>query len=160
MRAAWLVLVPWILTGCAVVNFLPGEEPIFLAIRSGAPFWNYGPQQAGLPDERLDLGDPVRIVRWEYGFSRVQLESGLTGYVANEDLEKAPLGTTWRGNTDLPSAPKPRSRHRDEEEATTGQGRRKTADREAYRGPIVDDAPLPMAEPDLDVSLEDAPTLE
>ncbi len=108
MKAAWLALIACAVTGCAVVSFLPGEEPIYLVIRGGSPFWTYGPQQAGLPDERLDLGDTVRIVRWEYGFSRVQLESGLTGYVANDDLEKAPDGTLWLGNPDLPAIPKPR----------------------------------------------------
>lgn len=154
MRAAGLLVVAWALTGCAVVNFLPGEEPIYLVIRGGAPLWSYGPQQAGLPNERLDLGDTVRIVRWEYGFSRVKLESGMTGYMANEDLKKAPDGTTWRGGAESPVVPRPRGRVADEE----GEGVKRK--REVYRGPIVDDAPLPVAEPDLNESPADGPTLE
>ncbi len=159
MRAAWLTIFTLGLVGCAVVNFLPGEEPTYLVIRGGAPFWTYGPQQAGLPDERLDLGDPVRVVRWEYGFSRVKLEAGLTGYMANEDLEKAPDGTIWRGDTGLPAVAPPRGPEVSETEPTA-TARVNKPEREVYRGPIVDDAPLPLEEPDMDVIPDDAPTLE
>lgn len=142
--------------GCAVVNYLPGEEPVHLVIRSGAPFWIYGPQQAGMPDESLDLGDPVKLIRFEYGFSRVQLESGLTGYVANEDIEAAPKGTVWGGaaDPDVTVAP-PRGDVR-EESPKPPPAKPK---REVYRGPIVDDEPLPVLEPDLGEGLDDAPAM-
>lgn len=163
MRAGWIGLAALLFGGCAVVNYLPGEEPIHLVIRGGAPFWTYGPQQAGMPDENLDLGDPVKVIRFEYGFSRVQLESGLTGYVANEDLEKAPLGTVWNGAMNAaPEVLRPRGNvaavegEQVEVESTRSKPKR---EREVYRGPIVDDEPLPVEEPDFDVTPSDAPVM-
>ncbi len=161
MRALHLVAViaGLGLAGCEAVNFLPGEEPIHLVVRGGAPFWTYGPQQAGGPDEKLDLGDQVAVVRWEYGFSRVQLESGATGYAANEDLELAPPGTARRvGLIDEPVV-RPRGRPvvRDVAQPEVPRTNQRRNRPRPYEGPIVDDAPLPELEPDLDVAPADAP---
>lgn len=145
------------LMGCAGVNFLPGQEPLYLVIRGGAAFWTFGPQQTGGPDKRLDLGDQVAIVRWESGFSRVQLESGTTGFVANEDLAVAPPGTPRRVrqiNKLLPRAPQ-RTAPDDLEEPAGAEARPRPS--RPYDGPIVDDAPLPLPEPDLDATPDDAP---
>ncbi len=160
MRAglvAWLV--GFAFAGCAVVNFLPGEEPLYLVVRGGAPFWTHGPQQAGGPDERLTLGDQVAVVRWEYGFSRVQLESGATGYAANEDLKLAPPGTTRRVGTIFETVERPRGRPVVEEPEGSASERSEPERRESrpYDGPIVDDAPLPLPEPDLNISPTDGP---
>ncbi len=155
MRRSLGALLSLLVAGCAGVNFLPGEEPISLVVRGGAPFWTYGPQQAGGPNERLTLGDQIAVLRWEYGFSRVQLESGATGYVANEDIEPAPPGTPRRIAVSNVAAPRPRGRPVDPIPAAVENPDQPSRPR--YEGPIVDDAPLPMPDPDLDTAPPDAP---
>jgi hypothetical protein len=106
----------------------------------------------------LNLGDQVAVVRWEYGFSRVQLESGATGYAANEDLALAPPGTTRRVGVIDEVVARPRGRPVvvGSPERAESSARKRRASR-PYDGPIVDDAPLPEPEPDLDAAVEDGP---
>lgn len=55
-----------------------------------AQFFRLGPQQAGGADRSLRLDDRVMLLRKEFGYSRVQLEDGQVGYMANEDIKAAP----------------------------------------------------------------------
>lgn len=55
-----------------------------------AQFFRLGPQQAGGADLSLRTGERVMLQRKEFGYSRVQLEDGQIGYIANEDLQPAP----------------------------------------------------------------------
>jgi len=83
------------LAACAGPTFTSDQAPAFVVLKQGAPFYRFGPQQAEPPEARLDKGERVLRLRAELGFSLVQLESGPTGYVANEDLAPAPpLPTT------------------------------------------------------------------
>ena len=57
---------------------------------SRAPFYKYGPAQTFGADETLALGTRVSMVQRDFGFSRVTMANGLTGYVATDDLKPLP----------------------------------------------------------------------
>lgn len=54
------------------------------------PLYRTGPQQPNGPDQSLPKDTLVTLLKKSFGFSRVQLENGLNGYVATEDLQVAP----------------------------------------------------------------------
>ena len=54
------------------------------------PFYRYGPQQGGGPDEQLPKDTLVRLIRNSFGYSKVVIDStGQQGFVASEDLTVA-----------------------------------------------------------------------
>ena len=62
----------------------------YIVAAKEAEFYRYGPQQANGPDERLPQGTLVSLVRASFGYSKVQLMSGVQGYVATQDIHAAP----------------------------------------------------------------------
>jgi len=59
-------------------------------VRDYASFYRLGPQQAGGADRSLRTGERVMLHRKQFGYSRVQLDNGQIGYMANEDIQAAP----------------------------------------------------------------------
>ena len=55
-----------------------------------AKFYRYGPQQANGPDEKLAQGTLMTLIRPAFGYRKVQLSTGLQGYVASQDIHAAP----------------------------------------------------------------------
>lgn len=113
--------------GCATETFGPEDAPEYLVTRNDSPVYELGPNQFAPPEERLGAGERVRMLRKEFGYSRVLLPSGMAGYMANDDIAPAP-----------------------------SQPLRETPDRVspvAGELPVVDDAPLP----DFDVAPPDEP---
>lgn len=91
----------WPTTCAAVVSLLAacqttpvGPAPEFMAdmvvSNDYSLFFRLGPQQAGGADLSLRTNEKVMLLRKEFGYSRVQLENGLVGYMANEDIQPAP----------------------------------------------------------------------
>lgn len=115
------------LAGCASETFTPDAAPEYLVTRNDSPLYELGPNQFAPPDERLNAGDRVWMLRREFGYSRVLLASGMAGYMANDDI--APT------QSDSRHAPSHRA------ELVPGEA------------PVVDDAPLP----DFDVAPPDEP---
>jgi hypothetical protein len=78
--------------GCETAPVEPAPEFIGdrVIVNDYAEFFRLGPQQSGGADLTLRAGDRVMLRRKEFGYSRVQLEDGETGYMANEDLQEAP----------------------------------------------------------------------
>jgi hypothetical protein len=79
-----------------------------------SPFYRYGPAQAFGADFHLAKGDAVVLIRKGFGFSRVQTDAGVTGYVPTEDLELDPdfyatgrkaVPDSWSGGDRLPVLP-------------------------------------------------------
>ena len=87
--AAWLLLA---LAGCETVPLEPSADfvPDMVVGTDYAQFFKLGPQQAGGADLSLRAGESLMLQRKEFGYSRVQLENGLVGYMANEDITPAP----------------------------------------------------------------------
>ena len=54
--------------------------------RDSVPLYRSGPQQLTMADALLPKGTVARVVRTEFGYSLVQTESGMLGWVASEDL--------------------------------------------------------------------------
>lgn len=86
------VFVCFAATGCETVPPTPSPEFIgdTVIATDYAQFFRLGPQQAGGADLSLRTGERVMLQRKEFGYSRVQLEDGQIGYIANEDLQPAP----------------------------------------------------------------------
>ena len=107
-----------------------------------AQFFRLGPQQAGGADLSLRTGECVMLQRKEFGYSRVQLEDGQVGYMANEDITPAP--------------PEPR-RKRGLQSATTSTepGKRGKRSAQTYDDDLYEDIALP--DPNLDIMPEDVP---
>src|SRR5690606_3214886 len=85
-----------------------------------AALYDFGPSQAGGPSLRLPYGTVVKVVRKERGWTRVELENGMSGYVGNDQLRPAELAdfappgrsasqlaSLGSGSTPAPWAPAP-----------------------------------------------------
>lgn len=54
------------------------------------PFYRFGPQQGSGPDRDLPRETVVTVIRRSMGYAKVRLEDGQEGFVASEDLTRAP----------------------------------------------------------------------
>lgn len=133
--------------GCETVPLEPSPDFTgdMVVSTDYAQFFRLGPQQAGGADFSLRTGERVMLQRKEFGYSRVQLENGLVGYMANEDIQAAP--------------PEPRRKRglrsgagRDDEPSSSSRGRRRAASSEEE---FFDEIALP--DPNLDIMPEDVP---
>lgn len=135
-------------SGCETLP--PEPSPDFLGntviARDYAQFFRLGPQQAGGADLSLRTGEFVMLQRKEFGYSRVQLEDGQVGYMANEDLQPAP--PEQRRKRGLRSAAA-----NDESRGDTPRRSKRSA--QAYSEEVFDDIALP--DPNLDIMPEDVP---
>ena len=110
-----------------------------------AQFFRLGPQQAGGADLSLRTGERVMLQRKEFGYSRVQLEDGQVGYMANEDLQPAPPEPRRKFGL----REKPGSRGDD---STPRRKQRGTASEEDFI-----DADIALPDPNLDIMPEEIP---
>ena len=147
VMAAGLALVLSV-TGCETVPLEPSPNFVGNMVVSTeyAQFFRLGPQQAGGADLSLRSGKLVMLQRKEFGYSRVQLEDGQVGYMANEDLQPAP-----------PVAPRKRglrSAAADGVSRNSGSGRVQSGaqnyDEEIFRN-------IALPDPNLDIMPEDVP---
>jgi hypothetical protein len=135
-------------TGCETLPLEPSPNFIgdMVIGTDYAQFFRLGPQQAGGADLSLRTGEFVMLQRKEFGYSRVQLEDGQVGYMANEDLQPAP--------------PEQR-RKRGLRSGATNDGSRGDAPRrnkrsaQTYEEEVFEDIALP--DPNLDIMPEEVP---
>jgi hypothetical protein len=105
MRWIGLGCALWWMAGCTTEVAPPGSR--FVVSKSSAAFYKNGPAesldfaqhsfandqselQSG-PDFRLPKGAHVTMLKREYGYSKVLTDDGVAGYVANEELQPAPV---------------------------------------------------------------------
>ena len=69
------------------------------------PFYRYGPQQGNGPDMQLPRDSIMKVIRPSFGYVKVQLQDGESGYVANEDIRPAPSTLVAEKLTPPPEAP-------------------------------------------------------
>jgi len=121
--------------GCETVPMeaSPDFAPDMVVGTDYSQFFRLGPQQAGGADRSLRTGDRVMLQRKEFGYSRVQLEDGQVGYMANEDIQPAP------------PEPKPQPTPR----------KRGSRREEVYEDSYYDNLPIP--DPNLNILPEDVP---
>jgi hypothetical protein len=89
MQRHSVLLATLALAGCASGPQIP-PGTICEVTAASAQFYKYGPAQSFGPDEGLPRGTRVKLLSREFGFSRVVIGSGLTGYVANDQLNPLP----------------------------------------------------------------------
>lgn len=78
-----------LLGGCVSNGPMPPTDKFLVAVNS-AQFYKYGPAQAFGADFTLPAGQKVTMLDRQFGYSRVMLEDGTSGYVATDDLKPAP----------------------------------------------------------------------
>ena len=147
VMAAGLALVLSV-TGCETVPLEPSPNFVGNMVVSTeyAQFFRLGPQQAGGADLSLRSGKLVMLQRKEFGYSRVQLEDGQVGYMANEDLQPAP-----------PVAPRKRGLR---SAAADGRSRNNVSGRVPHGAQTYDEETfnnIALPDPNLDIMPEDVP---
>lgn len=147
VMAAGLALVLSV-TGCETVPLEPSPNFVGNMVVSTeyAQFFRLGPQQAGGADLSLRSGKLVMLQRKEFGYSRVQLEDGQVGYMANEDLQPAP-----------PVAPRKRGLR---SAAADGRSRNNVSGRVPRGAQNYDEETfnnIALPDPNLDIMPEDVP---
>lgn len=129
--------------GCETVPLEPSPEFVgdMVVSTDYAQFFRLGPQQAGGADLSLRTGERVMLQRKEFGYSRVQLEDGQVGYMANEEIQPAP--------------PEPKGRKGLYDRGRGEKTKRGKRGAQPQEEEIYDEIVLP--DPNLDIMPEDLP---
>jgi len=132
-----LALIFLLSAGCETVPLeaSPNFAGDMVVVTDYAPFYRLGPQQAGGADRSLRTGERVMLQRKEFGYTRVQLEDDQLGYMANEDLQPAPVEPKRKGDKRKPRQVDAPPAHYEEE---------------SYEN-------LPVPDPNLNIQPEDVP---
>jgi len=104
------------LTGCAKLfskhSTAPKHDALYAVTAEKTPFYHYGPQQGHGPDKELTKDTLVTVIRYSFAYSKVRLADGEQGFVANEDMIRAPErliaasnSATGEDASDLPPTP-------------------------------------------------------
>ncbi len=138
LRACALALLFLLPAGCETVPLEPSDKYVgnTIVVNDYASFYRLGPQQAGGADRSLRKDERVMRLGKEFGYSRVQLEDGQVGYMANEDLVEAP--------------PEPRTKRLNRKRSGSSPAR--SRDYESF-----DDSSIALPDPSLDILPEDVP---
>lgn len=89
-----LLIAIVVVTGCSQMD---PNHPVstsvgkfFAVTAESADFYRFGPQQGNGPDKKLDKGTLVTLIRPSFGYCKVKLSDGEQGFVANENIGRAP----------------------------------------------------------------------
>ena len=66
-----------------------GSDSWYAVAANQTPFYHYGPQQGNGPDMQLPHDSIMKVIRPSFGFVKVKLQDGESGYVASEDIRPA-----------------------------------------------------------------------
>jgi hypothetical protein len=77
-----------LLSACATKSPVPPGTACETTTK--AMFYKYGPAQTFGADQSLAEGTRVTLVSREFGYSRVALSNGVTGYVSSDELRPLP----------------------------------------------------------------------
>lgn len=137
-RASAMAMVLLLPAGCETLPVEPSEKynADTIVVTDYASFYRLGPQQAGGADRSLRKDERVMRLRKEFGYSRVQLEDGQVGYMANEDLVEAP--------------PEPRTKRLNRKRNGASSSRSRNIE-------SFDDSSIALPDPSLDILPEDVP---
>jgi hypothetical protein len=141
-RSAVAAVVLLVVAGCETTPLEPSENFTgdMVVVTDYASFYRLGPQQAGGANRSLRTGDRVMLLRKEFGYSRVQLEDDQVGYMANEDIQSAPVDPRRRRIT--------RAEQQQQSQRSRGAPR-------VYEDDLYKDLDLP--DPNLDLLPDDLP---
>lgn len=77
------------LAACSSIPPAPGTER-YMVTAMRTPFYRYGPAQGTGADSVLENGARVTLLYRSYGFSRVMLDNGISGYVSTDAIAPVP----------------------------------------------------------------------
>ncbi len=80
----------WISACTANKGPAPVINSTYVVVSENTPFYKYGPAQTFGPDMTLAMGRTVTLMTHEFGYSRVMLQDGVSGYVPNDDIKPLP----------------------------------------------------------------------
>ena len=89
----------------------PKTNSLFAVTAEKTAFYRYGPQQPQGADRELPRDTLVTFIRRSFGYAKVRLQDGEQGFVAADDLARAPERLIAQANashedaTDLPPPP-------------------------------------------------------
>ena len=83
---AGMVIVPILIVACASSPAGP-QSTSYIVSAVSTPFFKYGPAQAFGADLNLSQGQRLTMLTRSFGFSRVMLENGMSGYVSTDDIK-------------------------------------------------------------------------
>ncbi len=79
--------------GCGSISkpkvFSGGTDTWYAVTANQTPFYKYGPQQGSGPDMQLAHDSIMKVIRPSFGYVKVKLQGGESGYVASEDIRPA-----------------------------------------------------------------------
>jgi len=135
-----------LVAACETTPLQPSDNFVgdMVVVTDYAQFFRLGPQQAGGADFSLRTGERVMLQRKEFGYSRVQLENGLVGYMANEDITSAP-----------PEPRRKRGLQRNGERGSSAPRSSSGGGRASSEEEFYDEIALP--DPNLDIMPEEVP---
>jgi hypothetical protein len=88
-----LVAAPLLVAGCGSISnskVLSGPGDVWYAVSvNQTSFYRYGPQQGNGPDQQLARDSIMKVIRPSFGYVKVKLQDGESGYVANDDIRPA-----------------------------------------------------------------------
>ena len=89
-----LLALATLLAGCATVHKISDLSGTigdwYCVTAAQTPFYHYGPQQGNGPDQQLPKDSIMKVIRPSFGYVKVRLQTGTDGYVASEDIRRAP----------------------------------------------------------------------
>ena len=65
------------------------KDSWYAVVANQTPFYRYGPQQGNGPDMQLAHDSIMRVIRPSFGYVKVKLQDGESGYVASDDIRPA-----------------------------------------------------------------------
>jgi hypothetical protein len=85
-----LAVISLLTAGCAssITEGTVGDW--YAVVTPETPFYHYGPQQGTGPDSQLEKDSIMKVIRPSFGYVKVKLQDGESGYVASEDIGPAP----------------------------------------------------------------------
>jgi hypothetical protein len=89
-----------LVTGCTQPKPAAASGGKFFAVTTDSTaFYRYGPQQGNGPDKKLEKGTLVSLIRPSFGYCKIKLTTGETGYIANDDISLASPALVAAANT-------------------------------------------------------------
>jgi hypothetical protein len=90
LLAASLVLISGCTKWFARRSPAISRTALFAVTAEKTPFYRFGPQQGQGPDRELPRDTLVTLIRRSFGYAKVRLQDGEQGFVAADDLSRAP----------------------------------------------------------------------
>lgn len=66
------------------------HDALFAVTKEKAAFYEFGPMQGRGADRELPRDTLVTVIRRSFGYAKVKLTDGKTGFVASDDIARAP----------------------------------------------------------------------